>query len=492
MKRSINKFISNGNLSLMAIIAMTVLSMMVFSCSSQKKVVADQTPIEEEMPEAPEKTTNERGCEMYGGNKERALTAYSLYREDFKNGYYDKAMENWEYIFENAPGLREQTFKDGDVMFKKMIDEETDPAKKKALFDKLMDIYDQRAICWGESAFLSGKKAFAYYKYYPEEEDLIFDFAEKAVINGGNETPASQVQMYWRYLIKRLKAQKINKDELTEAYELIKGIIDHNLENGDEKDKKSYQDVLDEIQPAYESIIDVYAGAAAVKCEINNCQEVKDCVEPRYRENTEDLNNVKLLFAYMLKFKCYDDPLFFEVTQKYSTLEPKASTLKILGNIYRKRKDLPMALDYYQQSFDLETDNAKKAKLKMSMAGIVAYELPGKDFAKAREHALEAAKLNPSSGEPYILIGRMYAASGKLCGPGTGFKSQRVLWPAFDMWNKAKQIDPSSADKAQQYINNYYQYLPERKDLFLKDIEVGSMYPFNDCWIGGSYRARVK
>ena len=125
------------------------------------------------------------------------------------------------------------------------------------------------------------------------------------------------------------------------------------------------------------------------------------------------------------------------------------------------------------------------------MATMTAYDLPGKDFSTARKHALEAANLNPNWGKPYILIGRMYAGSGRLCGPGTGFESQKVLWPAMDMWNKAKKIDPSSADEAQKYINQYYQYMPEKKDLFQRSITPGTSYNIG-CWIGGTSIARGK
>ena len=477
----------NNSISFLFIII--AISFIFSGCSSQKKVTTEtkkptaekEEYVEEETP----KTINDRGCEMYGEDgKKKALVALTLYREDFKAKIYDAALPNWEYLFNNAPGLREQVFKDGDVMFKKMLDEETDPTKKKELFDKMMEISDQRAICWGKSAFLSGKKAYSYYKYYPEQEDKIFEFAEKSVLDGGNDTPASQLKLYFRYVLKRLKDQKLNKDELTEAYNNIKAIIDHNLEQGNTE----YQEALDEIQPTYENLIDVLNPTTI---SIKSCVEAKDYYGQKFNENPEDLSNIKKLYSAFLNFKCYDDPMFLQVTDKYNQLEPKASRLKTQGNIYRKQKDYAKALEFYQKAFDIETDNIKKSKIKMLMATMTAYDLPGKDFPTARKHAKEAADLNPNWGKPYILIGRMYAGSGKLCGPGTGFESQKVLWPAMDMWNKAKKIDPSSADEAQKYINQYYQYMPEKKDLFQRSITPGSSYSIG-CWIGGTSIARGK
>ncbi len=459
------------------------------SCKTQKAATTNETvESTEEVPEEPIITVNERGCEKFAGDEKKAKIAFSLFHEDVAAGLYDNALPNWEYVFENTPGLTEFTFIDGEKIFKKKLDEATDPTEKKQHFDRLMEVYDQRAICYGKSAHLSGKKAFAFDKYYPEEEDIIFDFAEKSVLNGGNDAKASQLQIYWRYLIKRLKKQQINKDELTEAYDTISQVISYNLENGNAETISQYSKAQDEIQSGYDSLIEALTPETIT---ITNCQEVVDYMQPKYLENPNDLNVVKRFFGGFLKFKCYTNPLFKEVTEKYNELEPKASTSKILGNIARKNKNYDQALSYYQTAFSSETDNAKKAKIKMTMANMVAYETGKKDFTNARKHAREAADLNPNWGEPYILIGRMYAASGKLCGPGTGFESQKVLWPAMDMWNKAKRTDPASADLAQKYINEYYQYMPTMKDLFQRGISVGDDYSIG-CWIGGTVKARAK
>jgi len=43
-------------------------------------------------------------------------------------------------------------------------------------------------------------------------------------------------------------------------------------------------------------------------------------------------------------------------------------------------------------------------------------------FSKARTAARQAMKHKSNWGAPLILIGKLYASSGPLCGPGTGFK----------------------------------------------------------------------
>ena len=90
-----------------------------------------------------------------------------------------------------------------------------------------------------------------------------------------------------------------------------------------------------------------------------------------------------------------------------------------------------------------------------------------------------------------MFIGNLYAASGKVCGTGTGFKSQSVVWPAMDMWEKARK-DPESAPKAQKQINKYKEYLPSKQDCFMSGItEEGQNYNVA-CWINVSTRVRFK
>ncbi|MBT8228677.1 MAG: hypothetical protein KJO50_00350, partial [Bacteroidia bacterium] len=103
--------------------------------------------------------------------------------------------------------------------------------------------------------------------------------------------------------------------------------------------------------------------------------------------------------------------------------------------------------------------------------------------------ALESAKYAPESGEPYLLIGKLYASSGPLCGPGRGWDSQIVTWPAIDMWEKAKK-DPLVADEANKLIRTYWKYMPKKEDIFQRTIKAGSVFKVG-CWINRNTTVRT-
>jgi len=461
-----------------------LLLLFVFACTGQKETVTPPTPTE---PVEEKITLNERGCEMYGGDESKAKAAISLYRENFKMGNYQEALPNWRWVFVNAPGLREQTFKDGETMYKSFMESEENTTQKAAYFDTLMMIYDQRAICWGESAYLSGKKALMYYQFYPEQEEVIKDFIQKAVKNGDTLTPPSQLRLYYRYLVKDLETEKLSLEDFSQELDFIHNIIDFNLTNGEARLMADYEEAKDKIKTSE----DIDTGGDKGSIQITSCEDVHTHIVPKYRANPDDLAIMKRVYAGFYKFKCFKDPLFLEVLEKLCAVEPSPPRLRTLASIYRSQKNHVKAIDYYRQSNEVETNPTKKAETYMKLASIYAWEQSNKDFSSARKEALNAAGLKSNWGEPYIFIGRMYASSGSLCGPGTGFESQKVLWPAFDMWYKARSLDPSSADEAQKWINQYYQYLPTKKDIFQRGINEGGQYSIG-CWIGGKGTVRIK
>ena len=72
-----------------------------------------------------------------------------------------------------------------------------------------------------------------------------------------------------------------------------------------------------------------------------------------------------------------------------------------------------------------------------------------------------AAKLRPNWGQPYMLIGDMYASSSSSCGSDAWEKQIAVL-AALDKYAYAKSIDSSVAEDANSKIARYSSYKPEK------------------------------
>jgi hypothetical protein len=107
----------------------------------------------------------------------------------------------------------------------------------------------------------------------------------------------------------------------------------------------------------------------------------------------------------------------------------------------------------------------------------------------ARTYALKSAALDPAEGEPYIMIGDLYAESAKDCGDND-LTSRVAFWAAVDKYLKAKQVDPGLAEEADKRISTYSQYFPAAATIFFYALKEGDTYRV-ECWINEDTRIRA-
>ena len=178
--------------------------------------------------------------------------------------------------------------------------------------------------------------------------------------------------------------------------------------------------------------------------------------------------------------ECTDDPLYEKLVKAYDGADPSADTKYFVGTILLKNGKENEAINYFQESFDLEKDSFKKSKLANRIGLILKKK--GR-LGQARGYFRNALNLNPSNGSPYLSIAAMYAASANSCGDST-FNKRAVYWLAADEARKAARVDPTLSKAAGQSIANYEAKAPSKADIFSagnsgQTIKIG-------CWIGAS------
>lgn len=406
------------------------------------------------------------GCPKWGSDSTKAIEALSLYREFFKQGNYKDAMKHWRYVFNNAPGAKERTYVDGVKLYRDLIDKTEDETLKSAYTDTLLMIYDQRMKCFGVTGDVLGRKAAEMIILVPKKIEEYFNTFMEGVKMTGNETSSSILYYYIMAAIRAQSAGIITDSRLLEIYSQVLDILEFNI-NKDNKYKESYKQSQERIDEAIS------------KTGILNCDNLKPILEKQYEADPENPDLWKKIYNQMKTARCATDPLFIKVTEKLIAKEPDAEKARILAMSSSNLGEFSKALKYYKQALELEKDDETKAEYCLSIAEIYYQQ---KDFTTARNYALKAASLKSNWGDPYLLIGNLYRASGPLCGPGTGFESQVVTWPAIDMYEKAKAVDPSVASKANQRIEDSKQYMPSQADCFFQGLNEGDKYEVA-CWI---------
>lgn len=427
--------------------------------------------------------------QLSASKKDEAETAYVLYRDFYKSKEYEKALPLWKKAFSLAPaanGRIKYQYDDGVGIYKGLIDKETDLATKKSYVAEIMNIYDKRAECTGDTGYSLGRKAFDNYYYFSDytSEEETFQQFKQAIDLKGEKSDYFIINPLTALLFDRILDKRISYEEGRNYANKIFDAVEYGKANC-VKDCDAW-DIVNDYAPAKLENLEGLEG-------FFDCSFFSERYYALYKSNPTDCETINKAYGRMLWGKCdKNDPIVAEVrnaksTNCYTPPPPKESTLKKGYNAYTEGR-YNEAISFFEEFVQTTTDNNKKAKYALLIAKIYYGDI--KNFPKARKKALEAASYRGSWGEPYILIGKLYASSGPLCGPGRGWDSQIVTWPAIDKFEYAKSIDSSVAAEANKWISQYRQYMPSKEDIFLRNLKAGSSYKVG-CWIQESTKIRT-
>lgn len=428
-------------------------------------------------------TLQAQNCARYiNGDSLKTTPAYSIYREFFKKGMYDDAFPQWKNMYNNAPGFRKQTFLDGVVMYTSLIQKTTDNSLRQTYIDTLFQIYNKQIQCHGEDEYVLGKKAIDLLKYgkntdIPEARKCL----EKTLALTGNKAFPYYIQTYYKLLINQIGKDGITADFVIGKYDELSAIVDKNIADVNNKQLQAYKDVKVVLD-------DLYTQNFADKSDPADCAKLVEIYLKKYKENPNDVETIKTVYT---KTKgCTDSATNVELLKKLNELAPNYTYATRLANIYVKNKQFDDAIILYQNALAKETDSTKKSDLNYYMAFM---KYAKEDFPASRDLAKEAINFNAKNIRAYNLIATLYLSSGPLCGPGTGFQSQIVLWPAFDYFNKVIEIggDDEVVEEAKKYIADYTKYLPTKAEITAKKLTVGGPYTVK-CWINEETTVKVK
>lgn len=420
-------------------------------------------------------------------NPDEAETNFVLYRDFMRARDWDQAYELWQKVYAVAPaadGRRNSVMADGISFYEYFISQTTDAAEREKYIDKIYEMYDRIDECYPEGGYVSGRKAFDYFYKYPERStkmDTYTMFKESMDKDGMEDAQYFILNPMASLLVDMYFDKEISLEEVKKYEQMIRGSLAEGLENckGRECEKwKIIEEYIPQRFAAFERVKGFY-----------DCDYYKNKYYQNFLDNPTDCEIVVEVYSRLKFAGCPEtDEQFAELVKIGNTnCAPKPGPSKIAYDCLRNA-DYDCAIENFQIAANEESDPVKKGKYTLTIAKI--YDAHLKNYIKAREYALKSADIDSNNGEPYILIGRLYASSGPLCGPGRGWDSQIVVWPAIDMWQKAKRVDSSVAAEANKFIGRYTQYMPSKGDIFQRNLKEGSSFKVG-CWIQRSTTIRA-
>ena len=437
-------------------------------------------------------------------NGDEGMEAHSLYRDAVKAKDLEGAYDNWLKAYTIAPaanGKNHLHYADGRKILKIKFDKETDEAKKQALIDNIIKLYDEQIACYGDTykkgqdAYLLGRKGFNMFYYYKnyvgaDSDKTIQDILATSVEKAGNNIEDIILVPYASVVVNGFVAEKLDKAEARAVHAKLNEIADHNIANNPK--------TAERFKAAKASMNGTFA---TIEGHIFDCDYFVEKVRPTYEANPDDPKVIEESIKQLKRRGCAAGvPLLDELEGKWSKYaavenakrqaEFEANNPGVMANKLYKEGNFEQAIVKYQEAIDAETDDSKKAGYYNSIASIQFRKMKKKGVA--RTNAMKAAKLRPGWGKPYLMIGDMYASSTRSCGKQP-WEQRMVVLAAVEKYRYAKSIDsdPNVQEEANSKIGKYASEKPDKGDVFMAGYKPGGSYKIG-CWIGETVTIRVK
>lgn len=470
-----------SNISMLALITLIV------SCSPKTKEVIE-VPVETTTVTDPNNPCR-KFSDLSPADREEAENAFVLYKDQMSFKKYEAALKIWRVAYELAPGSNGVVmshFSDGVTIYSELAKATSDIELKKRYVDTIKMINAKLEECFQVDGVQMGRRAFDYFynlgDLIPEEEQ--FETFTRAIEMNKGQMLYYTVNPFTKLLYDRVLDGKISVEDGRKYAKIISTSIEKGLKNCKGQECEGWSTVNDYAPDRLEALEGVDG--------FYDCDYYSTKYYAKFKEFSDSCYVINTAYSRFLRGGCPEnDPRFLEIKAAKQAncfvAPPPPGTLRQAYDAYSDGK-YKEAVGLFEQFVDETDDNEKKAKYLFLISQIYYGDI--KNFSQSRNYAYQAAKFKANWGEPYMLIGKLYASSGPLCGPGRGFDSQIVTWPAIDMFAKARSIDPSVAGEANSLIARYAKYMPSKEDIFLRNLKSGSSF-YVGCWIQESTTIRT-
>lgn len=424
----------------------------------------------------------------FPSGEEEGRKMHVLYRDLMDKEQYDEAFPMWEELYTHSPAGNAYHYIDGVTLYTDLAnkaDEAGEADKASEYKEKIVEIYDARLACevYKEKGIVLESKAYSMSAVAYEDFDKTLEAYETVVKENGNKTSAYILAYYADHVIWMFGNDLLSKEKAREAYLNMEAIKDANSDNSDYADNWKY--VVDYYEP-YEPII-------------FDCGFFISKLKPQYDADADNPDVFRPILKTLFERGCTkDDPFMAELIikdsiqgeierqaaiERWKTEEPDKYGLYLLS-----RGETEEAEVYLKRGVDMPIG---AERLSEAHFGIAQINHKNGSYGTARTHYRLAAENKAGWGKPYIEIGKMYAASVRSCGNNDGFQQGIVICAALDMWGRAKSIDSSISDEANNLIGRYSGSVPTKEDAFQRGVKAGESASVG-CWIGGSATVRLR
>lgn len=437
----------------------------------------------------------------YGPDKELCEQNLSIYIEFYKQKNYKDAFKPWAYLFNNAPKRTKNIYLHGPKIIKGLIKTLDDQSRLKALVDSLITVYDQRNVYYpGKEAYVTGMKGADMYKYMKTTTEGLqasYEVLRSSFEMAANASTASVLNYYFMATTKLVQAKVLKVEDLIALFSDLSGVISYkeakltqDIYNAEQREELSTkeQKLLKKNKKELKTLGDVKTNLEKTLAPHATCEKLVELYAKNFEQNKQDVAWMKRAAKLLNKKECTESDIFFSISEALYNIDPSSSAAANMGIRSLKRKDYEKAEVFYTYALDNEPDEINKAQYAYRLAQ--TYGAMNKNNS-AKTYALKAAAFRSGWGEPYLLIGDLYAKTSRQCGElKTEFLKRVGYWAAIDKYEYVKRLDPQLSAKANERIEKYTEQMPSKTDIFTEGLIDEPTYKI-DCWYTETVKIRV-
>jgi tetratricopeptide (TPR) repeat protein len=406
-----------------------------------------------------------------GEDSVMCLRNLSLFQQDYRQNNYESAIENWRKVMRDCPRSSANNIPRGITMYQYFISRELDVNKKKAFVDTLMQVYQKGIEMYpANTGRYLDIMVEDLLKYDPDDKGKILQTIEKSMQIQKEKTPPRTYANYMSLTMELYGESKISDEELIDNYNKVSDLIAEAIKRTPTEDLAKARNMID----------DSFAQSPAA-----NCENLVAIYSTKYDSSKDDLEFLRKLTRMLNRKDCTDSDLFEKASEQQFALSPSSEAAYNMAKLFYRKDNYEKTIEYFQNAIQHETDAIEKASYYNQLGNILLAKM--NNYAEAKKCALEASKLRPDWGEPYILLANIYIAGPK-CG-ADDFEKGYIYWVAADKLQKAKAVDPDVAGKVNPILNNITPHYPKKEEAFFRNITEGNAVTVG-CWVNESTKAR--
>lgn len=416
----------------------------------------------------------------------------SIFAEMAKTkNYGEETFKHLQELRKDCATLSEATYIYGERIYNFRIDNAKTPADKEKEVRELMKLEDEyRTHFPAKVKGIDVKKAMALFENNVGTSDEVYQLLDTAFkTDKDNFSNPKALYVYFEIYVNDFEAGKKGiqlqdvftkydeiSDKIGEEEKVVSDALDALIQKEDSgtvlTDKENrYKENHQINMDAFETI---RSSMDAKIAQLATCERLIPFLGASYEENKNNEEWLRRAADRLDRKGCSEDPLFSKISDALHKLNPTAESAYNLGVSFYSKKNTTKALEYFNQSAELQNDNTKKANVYYTIARNI-YGNGNK--VQARAYAEKALAAKPSMGDAHVYIAQLYANSANECG-NDPFEKRAIYWLAAQTARKAGTTAGNNA------AASYDRLAPSKQEIFNSG-RAGQSINFK-CWVGRS------